>query len=109
MKSYQKAIYEILGRGVIAYHASLAKALGSAKAGIFVGQLLYWYGKGRKGEWIYKTIKEMQEETYLSRREQEGAIKIAKEKGVLEVRLLGIPAKRHFRIDINKLVMLIRK
>ncbi len=105
--NHQRAIYNIFSEKIIAYSAGLAKALGSVKAGILMAQLLYWQGKGRNKEWVYKTAEDIYEETGLSRREQETAIKICKAKGVLEVRVMGIPGTRHFRVNIEKLIALI--
>jgi len=100
----QKLILEILGTRPIAFNPSLAHALGSAKAGLFLSQLLFWWGKGRKTGWIYKTINQVEEETCLSRREQETAIKLCKKYDLIEMRLMGIPAKRHFNIKIQMII-----
>jgi hypothetical protein len=91
----------------IAFNPDLARVLGSAKAGLFLSQLLYWWNKGEDPNWIYKTVKEFQEETTLSKKEQLGAQKICIKKGVIEVRVKGIPAKRHFKIDIDKITELL--
>jgi len=104
---YQKIIADILGIRPIAFNPALAKILGSAKAGLFLSQLLFWWGKGHKPDWIYKTIEEITEETTLSREEQDTAIKICKKFGVLEVKLMGIPAKRHFKLNIQKIIKLL--
>jgi hypothetical protein len=104
---YQKIIASVLGTRPIFFDRNLAKVLGSAKAGLFLSQLLFWWKKGRNPNWVYKTIKEIEDETALSRQEQDTAIKICKGFGALEVRLMGIPAKRHFRLNINKIVKLL--
>jgi hypothetical protein len=105
--NHQRAIYNILQEKTVAYNPGIAKALGSVKAGILLAQLLYWQGKGRNKEWTYKTIEEMYEETALSRKEQENAIAICKRKGVLMVIRKGIPPRRHFNVNIEKLIELI--
>ena len=74
----QKLIMNILGTKPIAFNPDLAHALGSVNAGLFLSQLLYWDGKGDDPVWTYKTIKMIEMETGLSRREQETAIKICK-------------------------------
>lgn len=104
---FQKVILQVLGTKPIAYNPDLARRLGSAKAGIFLSQLLYWHEKGRNPEWTYKTIKEVEEETALTRHEQDIAIKICKEKRVIEIQLKGIPAKRHFKINIDNIIKLL--
>ncbi|HVV15372.1 MAG TPA: hypothetical protein VHD55_03175 [Candidatus Paceibacterota bacterium] len=104
---YQRVVYELLHEKPVAYNAGLSKALGSVKAGVLIGQLLYWHGKGHDPNWTYKTIEEMYEETGLSRREQETAIAICKQKGILEVIRKGIPPRRYFKIDVEKVISLL--
>lgn len=102
---YQKMVAEALEKNrVIAYYPILTKVLGSAKAGLFLGQLLYWYDKGWDKEWIYKTIREIEEELGLSRSEQETAIKILVKRKMLEVKLKGIPRRRHFKLIVWKVI-----
>lgn len=73
-----------------------------------MSQLLYWSDKGiRKDGYIYKTIEEVREETALSRAEQDSAIKRCRQLKVLDVVLKGIPAKRHFKIDAERLIDLV--
>lgn len=106
--NYQKIIFDILGNKPVAFNPILAKATGSITAGLFLSQLLYWSGKEKNPEgWIFKTIKEMEEETALSRKEQDGAIKRLKMLKILEVSLKGVPAKRHFKINLEVLLKLI--
>lgn len=106
-ENHQKAVYQLLTEKVIAYNGGLAKALGSVKAAVLLGQLLYWQGKGRDSEWFYKTIEELKAETALSRREQESAISQCKAKGLLHMRYGGIPRRRFFKIDVERLVELL--
>lgn len=91
----------------IAFLPKMAEISGSAVAGLFISQALYWHEKGWAGEWVYKTIEDMREETSLNRSEQQRAIKIWKELGVLEKEVRGIPPKRYFRIDIPTLEKLV--
>jgi hypothetical protein len=100
---YQKALFSIIGTRPIAFNPTLAHALGSVKAGLFLSQLLFWCDKGKKDGWIYKTIEEMKEETALSRKEQDAAIKICKKNNLIETKLFGIPAKRHFHLNKDKI------
>ncbi len=103
----QQEIYNMLGGQPIAYNPSLIKVVGSVNAAILLGQLLFWQGLGRYGDWVYKTSKDMQEETGLTRSRQDKAISDCERLGLLEVRLHGIPAKRHFKVDIRRLTSLI--
>jgi len=91
----------------IAYNPALGFLAGKATAGIFMCQILYWWGRGAKKEYIYKTIEQMKSETNLTRAEQDTAIRIWKELGVIEVVLKGIPPKRHFKIDVERVYELL--
>lgn len=76
----------------------------NVNAGVFMSQLLFWWGKGIKKEWIYKTISEIRDETGLTKDQQATAIKIWERAGFLEKKLMGIPPKRHFKINLQKLM-----
>lgn len=94
-------------RGPTAYYAELAVVLGGIYEAIFLCQLLYWVGKQHDSDgWIYKTQVEIQHETALTKYEQRQARSTLVEKGVLEERHAGVPAKMYFRIDIERLVAL---
>ena len=98
-KSYNAMILELVAERPIAFIPIVARVVRSPSAGLFMSQLLYWWKKGKKPDWIYKTIEEFEEETALTRDEQDGAIKKWKAIGVLKVTLKGVPAKRHFQIN----------
>src|SRR3989344_7250963 len=108
-KSLNKKVLEMYSEKPIAFIPILAKISGSASSGLFISQLLYWYGKGNRGRWIYKTYNNFHSETYLSRREQENAISVWSKLGVLEKRVLGVPPTRHFCIDEDALIQLLDK
>lgn len=102
-------LLELMARPV-AFHPVLARAAGSAAAGLFLSQLFYWHGKGRcEGGWIYKDWREWQEETCLTQDEQRGARKMLKAKKIIEesdVRKLGINLYKStlaFRINFEAL------
>lgn len=95
-------ILSLLAERPIAYHRPLIRKFGLAP-GIFLGQVLFWQGKGSKGQWVYKTQEEMKEETCLSRRNQETARKKLIAAGVLEEELRGIPARLYFRVNLTVL------
>jgi len=112
----QKTIQAILTDRPIAYHAMLAKAVGSANAGIFLSQFLYWTPRAHdKQGWVYKTQDDIYEETALTRYEQESARKKlrlagmaspnispddktvpAEDKGVLLEKRAGVPSRLYF-------------
>ena len=57
---------------VIAFHPSLARELDGIEEAIFYQQLYYWKDKGnREDGFIHKTIEDIEEETTLTRRQQD--------------------------------------
>lgn len=105
-KSINSLILHITKQRPVAYIPALTRLADNLPAGILLSQLLYWKDKGHKKDWIFKTIKELREETGLSRSQQDIAISKWEKMEVLEVKLRGIPPKRHFRINLNKLLEL---
>ena len=86
----------------IAYYVTFAKIAGSVAAGVMLSQLVYWTGKGNNPDgWIWKTATEMEEETGLTRREQETARRRLRERGFVEERLAGVPATLHYRVNLD--------
>jgi hypothetical protein len=74
-------------------------------AGIMLSQLIYWENTGHRHDgYIFKTVRECQAETGLSRHQQEAAVKKLIRKGVIVTKRAGIPAKRHFYIQTGNLV-----
>src|SRR5215217_9490268 len=73
--------------------------------GLFMSQLLYWDGKGHDPDgWIYKTEKEMEQETGLTRSSQRRARRVLVGKGVLEVDKRGLPRRLYYRTDLRALM-----
>jgi hypothetical protein len=91
----------------LAYFPWLIEKFG-AQAGLFVSQLLYWDGKGHDPDgWIYKTEKDMQRETGLTRSAQRKARKVLVGKGMLEEDKRGIPRKLYYRANLRALMALL--
>lgn len=102
------ALMELLTDKPIAYHPTYARISGGVQAGIFLTQLLYWTGRGALADgWIYKTQGEMEEETALTRREQETARRQLRACGLIEEKLAGVPATLHFRVNMERLIELL--
>ena len=100
----KSAIIALLEDRPIAYHPLLAKVLGGVKQAVFVSQLLYWTGKGKRADgFIWKKQEEWTEETGLSANEQRTARKHLVKSGVLQEKLKGIPAQLYYRIDTDAL------
>lgn len=93
----------------LAYHPALARALGSVNAAIWLGQLMYWDGKGFKHEdgWIEKTAVDMEAETALSGYEQETARNVCMKLDVVEYDRRGLPAMPCYRIRYDQLIEVI--
>lgn len=90
----------------VGYLPGLAIVFGSPTTALLMSQFIYWHGTGkRKDGLIYKTINELYQETGLTRASQDTAIKYLVDKGYLEVTLKSIPAKRHFKINLEKLIL----
>lgn len=88
----------------IAYHRIFAKMAGSVNAGVMLSQAFYWSQRTKDPNgWFYKVQSEWEEETCLSRREQESARKQLRETGCWEERLIGIPAQLYYRLNLSAL------
>lgn len=104
----QQKIIEIAGGRGIWYLPKLAPIFGINGA-LMLSQLLYWYGRGaRQDGWLFKTQKEMYEETGLTRTQQDTAIKKLRKSGVISTSRKGIPAKRHYKVHVRKLETCLR-
>ncbi|HRI60647.1 MAG TPA: hypothetical protein PK228_13010 [Saprospiraceae bacterium] len=99
---------ELLERPV-AYHAVLAKALGSVPAAVILSQGVYWAKKApaEKQGWFWVTAEEWYNQTGVSEESQLTARKILKQAGFWEEKLIGLPAKMHYKIDFESLVAVI--
>lgn len=103
-------LIQLLDRPV-AYQPSFANLrAGKVKSGpvaaVFLSQLVYWHNR-MDGGWIYKTQAEINQETQLTRDEQETARKRLVALGVLEEARRGVPATMHFRIVSDRLEALL--
>ena len=109
-KNYNSLIMQAFGEKPVAFNPMLAEVARCPMAGLFLSQLLFWWGKGSRREgMIFKTIKEMQSETHLSRSRQSRAIAIWKKLGVVEVEYHDVPRRRYFRINEDRLIELLER
>src|SRR5688572_90399 len=95
----------------VAYYRVFARIAGGATAGLMLSQAWYWTQTEivrKRGGWFYKSAREWQDETGLTRREQETARKKLKARGLIEERLKGIPATINFRIVQESLIDLLK-
>lgn len=86
----------------VVYYPELCPVLGGVNATILFCQLLYWSDKGHDpAGWIYKTMLELEAETGLSRREQDGARAKLVALGLVRVARRGTPARLFYLIDLE--------
>lgn len=103
--SAETALRNLLRRPV-AYHRAFAQIGGGATAGLMLSQAWYWTPKAADG-WFYKSLEEWEEETGLTRTEQETARKRLAERGLLETKRAGMPARLYFRVNVERVLSLI--
>lgn len=95
----RKQILQILAPP-IAFHRCLVPVAGSVNAALMLSQALYWTPRTKDpAGWFYKSQKEWEEETGLSRSEQDIARKQLKTTGFWQERLKGVPATLYFCVD----------
>lgn len=93
----------------------IARKLGSINAALFLSDLVdrYKFHKSRNEtikleghnlEWFYYTVDTCEERTTLTRYEQDPCVKKLVELEIIEVKLIGLPPKRHFCINPEKLL-----
>lgn len=73
----------------IAFYPQLAKELGSIEVAIYYQQLYYWSDKGGRNDgFIYKSKEEIEEETTLTRYQQDKCRKVLEDGGWLVTKLI---------------------
>jgi len=83
----------------IAFHPHMARVLGGINEALLFQQLAYWSDKGADPEWIYKTQKDIELETTLTRTQQENARLQLRKLGVVSEDRRGLPAKLFFKVN----------
>jgi hypothetical protein len=82
----------------IAYHRVFVTLTGSVKAAIMLSQALYWQPRAKqKDGWWYKSAEEWEEETGLTRHEQQTARKDCEKYLLSDLR--GVPATLYWKVD----------
>lgn len=102
----------LMSGGFVMYHRALAHAVGDHSAGLLLSQFWGWTTtesvKERDG-WFYKTQAEINQETAMTRREQETARRKLRELGLLDEQMRGQPAKLWFRLNVDALMDLLQE
>ena len=108
LSAAKTALLQVITSKPVAYYVAFANVGGGVTSGVFLSQLLYWTGKGKDPDgWIYKVQGEWEQETGLTRREQETARKRLRQVGILQEKRAGVPARLHYRVDVDKLIDLL--
>lgn len=94
----------------ITVNKELIKAVGIEAALLFgelAGEYVYWVEQNQ-GESFFSTVENIEEKTTLNDYQQRKAIKVLKDKGLIECKVKGIPAKRYFEIHEDRLFELFK-
>src|SRR5690606_14212855 len=100
------------------YNRDVARALGSVNAAILLSELINRHRYHAENEelvdcpkngagWFYYTVEKCEERTCLSKDEQRFAFKILERNGFFEMVRIGIPGKRHFRLNTPAIISFI--
>ncbi len=104
------AIIRWIFKRPIAFHRSLVSLTGSVTAALMLGQACYWDERTDDPEgWFWKTRDEWEDETGLTRWEQEAARRKLREHGFLQEKLAGVPARMYYRVDFEAIAQAYRK
>ncbi len=89
----------------IAFQRSFVRLTKSINAALFLSQAMYWSKRTDpdNGIWFFKKQSDWEDETGLTRREQETARKTLREMGILEEKLIGLPATLWFSVNLENL------
>jgi len=91
----------------IAFQRSFIRLDIGVTAALFLSQMTYWTNRSSDDGWVYKTQDEWEEETGLSRYEQEGARKKLRSLGVLLEKKKCVPARLFYKVDNDVLYQLL--
>lgn len=88
----------------IAFHRCFVDLTGSVNAALMLSQAVYWQRCNKDGVWWFQTQEKWQREIGLTRREQETARKALRALPFWREKLLGLPGKLHFFVDLECLL-----
>lgn len=88
----------------IAFQRTYVRLGVGIKGALMLSQAVYWHNRTKNDEgWFYKDQREWEEETGLTRREQESARRHLIEAGYLEEERRGVPCRLFYRVKIDNL------
>lgn len=84
----------------IAFQREFVALTGSINAALMLSQAVYSMNRTEDvGAWFWKTQGQWEDETGLTRREQDGARKVLRESGLLFEEKRGVPQKIYYRVN----------
>lgn len=86
---------------------ALLDGLGNLIEAVYLSKLLYWDQYADADGWFTRTGETIARVTLLTRRQQDAARKSLVKRGLVETRLLGMPAQLHYRIDWDAVISLV--
>lgn len=95
----------LLDRPIAFHRCFLQLTSGSTSAAILLSQAWYWSARTKDSDgWFYKTEEDWEEETGLTRRQQQRGRDQLKQCDFWEEQRKGVPAKLFFRLDRAKIL-----
>jgi len=96
------------------FNVEVARYLGSINTAVLLNDMIDRFKYHRKkeelktlpnenGYWFFYTKDLCEERTTLTRKEQDTCFKTLKKLGIIDQKVLGLPAKRYFRLNLDKL------
>lgn len=113
MENFSALLQLINPDNTMSVNRYLAHSIGMAETIIYsalISKYTYYRDNGKTFDgWFYSTIEDLQESTTYGRKVQSTAINKLVEYGLIESKLMGMPAKRYFRLisDTSKLEKLL--
>jgi len=105
----QALIDEAGGGNQTVVSARMVKALnGNGNAAIMLSQLLFWSRqKADEDGWFYRTRKQMEKRCGLGKKAQKNAADTLSSLDLVESELRGMPAKKHYRVQLGEVITLL--
>ena len=95
----------------VSFHRCLVPVTGSVTAALMLSQAIWSSQTSEPGAdgWFFKSRDEWEDETGLSRWEQETARRVLRDGGFLEERRVGMPAKLCFRVRPDQVLRALQR
>lgn len=94
----------------VSFHRSFVELGGGVTAALFLSCACHEASQlpPESGGWLRLSIEQWREATCLSRTEQETARRALRDRGLIEERRVGMPARLEIRVDVARLVELLQ-